>query len=501
MKFLPTKIFVDFFIKFTILFLVLETNTLSLSKKGKSQVHKTASNNPFEKDLQSLSSSIIQNEIPQEAVKLVTEISDRIGPRLWGSPALELTIEFLKKKLENEGFQNVHKQEITDVRHWVRGNESLTLLSPRPTPTNLRVIGLGGTVPGDVTSSIVMFTNLSDLEKLSGSNALKGKIAFINIPFTRYSVTINVRVHGTNLASKAGAEACIIRSVAPVTFGHPHTGVLKYEEGTRKIPAGSISHEDANLLARLVSHGENVVLHLHLESEEKPKTKSSNLIAEFPGTDLPNEVIILGGHLDSWDAGPMTGTLDDLTGTVVCIQAVNALIKSGLKTRRTIRFIGYSGEEFLDKKMGSNQYFESLRKSGEIKNVKFALESDLGNSKALGLGVYGKDKQFNQVKSFLNNYFPTMGLYPNKGSNEDLLSLLDLDIPVTNLYTEGSDSENTDFDKEKWLNMKVKDAFHEYFIYHHSGLDGVDYLNKEGIRDNIITLASLFYVLGNVETI
>lgn len=499
MKFLPVNIFADF-LKFTLLFLILESMSLSLTNKGKFLSHKT-DENPFEQELIRLTSSIIKNELPNQAVNLITEISDTIGPRIWGSQALELTIDFLKNKLENEGFQNVHKEEVTDVRHWVRGNESLTLLSPRPTPTKMEVIGLGGTVPGDVQSEIVMFTNLNDLEKLSGTNLLKGKIAFINIPFTLYSVTISVRVYGTNLASKAGAEACIIRSVAPVTFGHPHTGVLKYEEGIRKIPAASISHEDANLLSRLFMRGEKVILHLHLESEEKPKTKSSNLIAEFTGTEKPDEVIILGGHLDSWDAGTMTGTLDDLTGTIVCLQAVNALIKSGLKTKRTIRFLGYSGEEFLDKKMGSNQYYEKLRKTGEINKIKFALESDLGNSKALGLGVYGSDKNFKRVKDFLNKYFPTMGIYPNKGSNEDLLSLLDLDIPVTNLYTEGSDSENTKFDKEKWLNTKVKDAFHEYFIYHHSALDGVDYLNKEGIRDNIITLASLFYVLGNVDTI
>jgi carboxypeptidase Q len=416
-----------------------------------------------------------------QSYKRTAYLVDTFGPRLWGSQTLELALQWVRDELIKERFENVRLEEIPNVPRWVRGKESLTMLSPRPFPSPIPMVGLGKSVAGNVTSEVVMFKSFEELEE--NSSIVKDKIVFFNMNWTNYGETVKFRTSGPSVAAKHGAIGCIIRSIASSSLENPHTGALYYEPGVAKIPAAAVSIETADMFSRIIKRGQKLILNLHMEAHYEGTTTSHNVIGEFIGSQFPNEIILMGGHIDSWDVGPQTGANDDAAGFMVCLEAIRTLIKLGLRPKRTLRFIAWSGEEMGEINSGANIYAQTH--ANEMDNHIIAFESDSGTKKLNGWGFSGSDTSYVIVKKinelFLQNTINTTQVKFNDGEMVDTGPLYEkFNIPVMrNLIDDTPD--------EKY-----------YFTYHHSAGDSMNILDADDMDSNVVGIASLFYVIADL---
>ncbi|MCZ6699374.1 MAG: M28 family peptidase, partial [Planctomycetota bacterium] len=278
-----------------------------------------------------------------DAWKKMEELCDGIGHRLSGSEALDKAIAWAVKSMKADGHENVRTEKVM-VPKWVRGRESLHMVKPRDYA--LAMIGLGrsvGTPAEGLTASVVVVRDEEDLERKKGR--VKGKIVLFNNPMPPYDAetgagygrTVRFRSDGPSMVAKLGGVACLVRSVTAHSLRSPHTGATRYEEGTAKIPAAAVSTEDAEMMARLTARGREVVVTLKMEARSEGDVPSANVLAEVRGSEKPEEIVVIGGHLDSWDTG--TGAHDDGAGCVIAMEALNVLRRLELTPRRTIRVV------------------------------------------------------------------------------------------------------------------------------------------------------------------
>ena len=320
------------------------------------------------------------------AFNRTTYLVETFGPRLWGSLNLEKAIEFMLSEMQNNNFDNPRLELVPNITNWSRGLEKLTLLSPHPTPTNIPMIGLGLSIGGNVTAEVIVVRTFDELELRKDD--VKGKIVLFNEEWIDYHTTVMYRENGASRAAKHGAIGCLIRSVAPVTYETPHTGSTNYEDEKQRIPVSAISIESAAMFDHMQQRGQKIIVNLYMEAKFSPEIKHSyNVIGEIRGTTLPDEIIVLGGHIDSWDAGPQTGANDDAAGFMVCFEVLRTLLKLNLRPKRTLRFIAWSGEEFGADNSGSQAYMRAHQ--NEMKNHILAFESDLGTTHLKGFGLTG----------------------------------------------------------------------------------------------------------------
>src|ERR1019366_7721247 len=271
----------------------------------------------------------------------LARFTDYSGSRFTGSAALERGIDWVLAEMKKDGLDNV-RGEPAMVPHWVRGTESATLVQPRI--AKLPMLGLGGSIAtpkGGITAEVMVVSNFDELTRRAAE--AKGKIVLFDAPFVSYGQTVAYRREGAVAASNAGAVASLIRSVTPYSMRTPHTGQMAYDSTVKKIPHAAITVEDAMMIHRMVSRGEKVVVRLAVEAQRLPDVPSRNAIAEIRGSEKPDEVVVLSGHLDSWDVGQ--GAMDDADGFVAAWEALNLIRKLGLKPRRTIRVVGWTNEE------------------------------------------------------------------------------------------------------------------------------------------------------------
>jgi carboxypeptidase Q len=421
------------------------------------------------------------SEIRHSALKRTAYLVDTFGPRLWGSETLELAIKWVRDELDKEGFENVRLEEVPNVPKWVRGEERLIMLSPRPFPSKIPLVGLGKSVGGNVTAEVIMFRNFEEME--NNSEQIKGKIVFLNANWTTYGETVKYRSAGPSKAAKYGALAYVIRSVASKSLENAHTGALSYDEAYPKIPSAAVSLESADMFARMIERGQKIVLNLYMEAHYEGLTTSHNVIGEYRGSVFPNEVILMGGHIDSWDVGPQTGANDDAAGFMVCFEAIRTLIKLGLRPKRTLRFIAWSGEEMGEPTSGAQAYARTHK--NEMDDHVIAFESDLGTRKIHGWGFSGDEKAYAIVKTlnqlFLNETLNLTHVDYNQGVMTDTEPLYEkYKVPVMrNLIQDTPDSEY-------------------YFTYHHSAGDNINILDADDMDSNVAAIASMFYILGSV---
>ncbi len=421
------------------------------------------------------------SEISHSALKRTAYLVDTYGPRLWGSETLELAIKWVRDELEREGFENVRLEEVPNVPKWVRGEERLTMLSPRPFPSKIPLVGLGKSVGGNVTAEVIMFRNFEEMEY--HSDQIKGRIVFLNANWTTYGDTVKYRSAGPSKAAKYGALAYVIRSVASKSLENAHTGALSYDENYPKIPSAAVSLETADMFARMIERGQKIILNLYMEAHYEGLTTSHNVIGEYRGSVFPNEVILMGGHIDSWDVGPQTGANDDAAGFMVCFEAIRTLIKLGLRPKRTLRFIAWSGEEMGEPTSGAQAYANTHQK--EMNDHVIAFESDLGTRKIHGWGFSGNEKAYAIVKTlnelFLKESLNVSHVDYNQGVMTDTEPLYEkYNIPVMrNLVQDSADNQF-------------------YFTYHHSAGDNINILDANDMDSNVAAIASIFYILGNV---
>ncbi|HEV2641458.1 MAG TPA: M20/M25/M40 family metallo-hydrolase, partial [Candidatus Elarobacter sp.] len=316
----------------------------------------------------------------------IATLTDRFGNRLSGSPALESAIDWIVAEMKRDGLENVHTEPVM-VPHWVRGAESAELVRPRA--MSLPMLGLGGSVAtpaGGITAEVLVVSSFDDLEA-HAANA-RGRIVVYDVPFsktadpfTEYGRVVQYRGGGATAAAKVGAVAALVRSVTPNSIRTPHTGAMRYDSATTRIPTAAITAEDAMMLHRMQDRGERPVVHLTMSARTLPDAPSRNVIAEIRGSEKPDEIVVLGGHIDSWDVG--AGAMDDAGGAVAAWEALRTMKRLGIRPRRTVRVVLWTNEE--NGSRGGRAYRDQHAK--ELDKHVLAMESDEGAFSPVGFAI------------------------------------------------------------------------------------------------------------------
>lgn len=399
----------------------------------------------------------------------LAELTETFGHRLSGSESLERAIDWVLARMQQDGLDNV-RGEPAMVPHWVRGRESAELLEPRAAP--LPMLGLGmsvGTPPEGITAPVLVVTSFEDLTRRAAD--AKGKIVLFDAPFVNYGATVQYRAAGPSAAAKVGAVAVLIRTVGSFSMRTPHTGATRYDTTVAKIPAAAITIEDAAMLHRMQDRGQRIVVRLRMEARQLPDAPSRNVVAELRGREHPEEVVVMGGHIDSWDVG--RGAMDDAGGVVIAWEAVRLLKELGLTPRRTIRVVGWTNEENGGR--GGQAYRDAH--ASELANHLLAIESDGGVFKPVGFGFTGSDAARAMVKEIATLLKPigADSIGPN-GGGADIGPIMQRGVPGMGHQVDGT----------------------RYFWYHHSEADTVDKLDPREVAMNVAAMAVMAYVVADM---
>jgi len=397
-------------------------------------------------------------------------MTDRFGNRLSGSDALEHTIDWVMDEMRRDGLRNVHGEPVM-VPHWVRGEESAELLAPRAMP--LHMIGLGmsvGTPPGGITADVIVVGSEDEL-KARGAEA-RGKIILFDVPFTSYGETVRWRTLGALAAARAGAVAALIRSVSSFSMQNPHTGAMRYPDSTvTRIPGAALSVEDAMMLHRMQARGERIRVHLAMGAHALPDAPSRNVVAEIVGSERPDEVVVVSGHLDSWDVGQ--GAMDDGGGVVAAWEAVRLMQRLGLHPRRTVRVVAWTNEE--NGTRGGQGYRDAHR--AQLDKHVLAIESDNGVFRPLGFRFQGPDSSLPMMREIARLLEPIGAGRMEKGEGEaDVGPMIALGVPGLALDVDGT----------------------KYFWYHHSSADTMDKLDPNEMARCVAAMAVAAYVVADM---
>lgn len=398
-------------------------------------------------------------------------LTDHIGNRLSGSTGLARGIEWAVSEMKKDGLDNVRAEKVM-VPHWVRGEESLEMISPET--QKLTMLGLGnsvGTPAEGINAEIAVVRNFDELEALG--DKVRGKIVIYNAPFTTYGATVQYRVGGASRASRYGAVAILVRSITPVSFQTPHTGALRYDDSLPKIPAAAITIEGAELLQRMQDRGERVTLRLKMAAMFLPDAESANVIAELKGREKPDEVVLLSGHFDSWDVGQ--GANDDGGGCIVSWEALRLIKELGLRPRRTIRVVLWTNEENGGR--GGVAYRDRYR-SDLAKHV-FAIESDSGIARPQGFG--------------LANTAPLQA----RANLKEILRLLS-GIAADRVADNGGGSDIGPIMREGVIGASLDVDGTHYFDIHHTQADTLDKIDPRDLALCVATMAVVAYTVADL---
>ncbi len=400
-------------------------------------------------------------------------MTDTYGHRLSGSQALEDAIDWMLAEMAADGLENVRGEDVM-VPHWVRGDESAVLVEPRR--HELAMLGIGnsvGTPPEGVTAEVRVVGSFEELEARAAD--VPGTIVLFNVPFTSYGETVAYRVRGASEAARYGAVASLVRSVGPVSLQTPHTGTLVYDEDLPRIPHAALTIEGAELIQRLADRGERVVLTLKMEAEMLPDARSRNVVAELRGREHPEEIVVIGGHIDSWDVGQ--GAMDDGGGVVVTWEAARLLKELGLRPRRTIRVVAWTNEE--NGLRGATAYRDAH--ADEIGEHVLAAEIDGGVFAPRGLGVTASDEAFALLEPIGELMRPVLeegegtGI-TRGGGGADIGPLMAEGVPGAGFRVEGE----------------------TYFWYHHTAADTMDKLDAAEMQRCVAAMAVFAYVVAEM---
>lgn len=409
----------------------------------------------------------------------------RIGNRISGSPPLDKAIRWSVGEMRAAGLQNVRTIPTT-VPHWVRGRESASMVQPLEKP--LFMLGLGGSVAtprGGLTADVVAVSSFEELEKL-GKAGVAGKIVVFDSPFVSYDETVVYRSTGASRAAHLGAVAALVRSVTPNSLRDPHTGAMDYAPHDAKIPAAAISVEDAIYLHSLVRAGQRVRVHLEMEAHFEADVDSADVVGEIPGRERPDEVVVIGGHLDSWDVGQ--GAEDDGSGVMAALEAAALMRKLGLVPRRTIRVVFWTDEEIGSR--GGVAYRHWAGKGVE-KHVA-AIEMDNGAERPVGFDFApGKARA---------------GRAAQAGQSPAGADMFERATAIGGLLKRIEAGKITPGDGEADIEPLMNDGvpgfglrtvMTKYFDYHHTNADTFDKIVPDEFRRCAAAMAVMSYVLAD----
>jgi len=405
------------------------------------------------------------------AYSRLAHLTDHIGNRLSGSKNLERAIEWAIAEMKRDELDNVRGEKVM-VPHWVRGEESLEMLSP--VPKKLQMLGLGnsvGTPAEGIAAEAIVVRDFAELDRLG--EKVRGKIVVYNAPYVNYGATVVYRLQGASRAARYGAVAALVRSITPVSLQTPHTGAMNYDPNQPKIPVAAVTIEVAEFLQRMNDRGDHPRLRLKMDAKFLPDAESANVIAEIKGAEKPDEVVLISGHFDSWDVGQ--GAHDDGGGCIVAWEAVRLLKQLGLRPRRTIRVVLWTNEE--NGLRGGNAYRDAHR--AEIPKHVLAIESDSGVFRPEGFGLAATAPL--QVRS---NMIEIARLLSGIGADQIAASGGGADIGP--IMREGVIGASLDVDGE------------HYFDTHHTPADTLDKVTPRELALCVATMAVMAYVVADL---
>jgi carboxypeptidase Q len=398
----------------------------------------------------------------------------RIGNRLSGSQSLDKAIAWSSDEMKAAGFANVRTIPVK-VPHWVRGRESAEMLEPLAKP--LFILGLGNSIatpPEGITADVVAVSTFDELEKL-GKRGVEGKIVLYDAPFVDYDKTVRYRKDGASRAARLGAVAALVRSITPRSLRDPHTGAMAYSATDPKIPTAAVSVEDAIWIHHLTQSGEKVRVHLSMEARFEPDADSANVMGEIVGREKPDEVVVIGGHIDSWDVGQ--GAHDDGSGAIAALQAVALIKKLGLQPRRTIRVVFWTNEENGSK--GGIAYREWAKTQGTKHTA--AIEMDGGAEKPIGFDLE------------LAKGPESVGFRERALAIAALLKRID----AAKIQTGDSEADVEPLLADGVSTLGLRTVMTHYWDYHHTQADTFDKIVPDEFRRCTAAMAVMAYMLAD----
>ena len=420
------------------------------------------------------------------AYRQTAYLSNNIGPRLSGSPQAARAVEYVAEEMRRLGCEV--KLEKLMVPHWVRGEETAALVQwpgQAPNTTHKLVItALGGSIatpPEGLTAEVVVVGSFDELNAL-GREKIAGRIVLFNVKFDdrmakqgyggeAYGEIARYRSTGPSAAARLGAVASLVRSIGGAAFRLPHTGAMRYAQDAPRIPAAAITSEDADLVAYLALQG-SVRMRVLLTPQTLPDALSYNVIADYKGTERPEQVVIVSGHLDSWDLG--TGAIDDASGVAVAMQTIQLLKELRLRPRRTIRMIAWMNEE--NGLVGGRTYAQDY--TTELPNHIAAIESDRGAGHPLGYVAKASQAAIEMLAP-VSQILATQGAGLSRREDEspeaDIIPISNAGVPAFGL----------------WQDTRT------YFDYHHTSADTLDKIVPEELAENAAVMAVLAYALAD----
>ena len=396
-------------------------------------------------------------------------MTDTFGHRLSGSDSLEAAIRWAAEEMKRDGLEHVRLEPVK-VPHWVRGAESLEITAP--VNEALVMLGLGnsiGTPLQGVEADLIVVRSFAELQ--AAASRVRDRIVLFNVPFTTYSETVLYRADGPSRAGALGAVGALVRSVGPPGLRTPHTGALRYADDAPQVPAAAIAAEDADRLQRLQDRGTRVRLRLKMAARLLPDADSFNVVGEIRGRERPEEVVVVGGHFDSWDVG--TGATDDGGGCVVTWEALRLMKKLGLRPRRTVRVVLWTNEE--NGLRGALAYRD--RYQDQLADHVLMIESDSGVFKPTGFGFSGSETaraRITEIAQLLSRI--QADRISSHGGGADIgPSVQAANIPAMSLEVEG-----------------------DYFLIHHTPADTVDKIDAADMARAAAAVAVMAYVVADM---
>jgi hypothetical protein len=414
------------------------------------------------------------------AMAIVTSLTTEVGPRLAGSEAEARARVWALTTLTEKGFANV-RNELFDMDAWERHEEGAEILAPYPQP--LAVTALGGSVPTDengLSAEVALFETLEDLKRAPESS-LTGRIAYVGHAMQRtqdgssYGYFNEARTAGPSVAAGKGAVGYLIRSVGTDSHRFPHTGSLRYQEEMPRIPALALSNPDADQLERIAADGETLSVRIKVDSSEVLAAQSGNVIAEVVGREAPDEIVVIGAHLDSWDLG--TGAVDDGAGVGITMAALELIKDAGLAPRRTIRLVLWGAEEVG--LLGANAYRD--RHEASLGQHIIGSESDFGGGRVWKVTADSQTEAGDALFAEIARLLAPIGIAPGSddlpGGGPDLYPLIAAGVPTLRLHQDGRD----------------------YFDLHHTADDTVDKLDAASLDQNVAAFAVFAWLVADSD--
>jgi len=427
--------------------------------------------------------------VDQDGWDKLDHLTTQIGHRLSGSMGLARAIEWAVETMHAEGLE-ARAQEVM-VPCWVRGKESLELLGERPRP--LAMLGLGmsvGTPAEGITAPVVVVRDYDELEAL-GRAGVEGKIVVYAVDWSGYGSVVRYRSSGASRAAALGAAAVLVRSATGRSIYTPHTGTLSYADDQPRIPAAAITAEDAAWFLRMQEAGEILSVHLRMEAHQEPDAPSANVIAEIRGRERPDEVVVMGGHYDSWDVGQ--GAHDDGASCMAAWHALTLLHRLGLQPRRTLRVVLWTNEE--NGTAGGEAYRAAL--GDDVSSHVAAIEMDGGCERPTGFGfsLPGMGRRGQEAG--------TDGAVPDERVERANRMLTEIGalfeaIDASTIQRGGGGTDIGPLMKDGVPGLSLNTVGEHYFDWHHTQADTLDKVDPQDFRRAVAMLGVMGYVLADM---